>query len=67
MRPSPRIRATTWKSPTGKPVVRISQSTRQTQLIVDDVIEPNFGAFLIEHLPQLYATFTVRRAERDSG
>jgi ParB family chromosome partitioning protein len=62
-----RFRSTAWKNPGGKPVVRISQNMRQTQLIVDEGIEPNFGAFLIENLPQLYETFTARRGEGDSG
>lgn len=65
-RPSRRIKAAAWKNPTGKPVVRISQNARQTHLIVDDAIEPNFGAFLIENLPQLYQAFNARRGERDS-
>jgi len=63
--PSRRMKASAWKNPTGKPVVRISQNARQTQLTVDDIVEPNFGAFLIESLPQLYQAFGARRANQN--
>jgi ParB family chromosome partitioning protein len=59
------MEASAWKNPTGKPVVRISQNARQTQLIVDDIVEPNFGAFLIESLPQLYRAFGALRANQN--
>ena len=63
--PSQRMKASAWKNPTGKPVVRICQNARQTQLIVDDIVEPNFGAFLIESLPQLYRAFGALRANQN--
>lgn len=49
-----------WKNPVGQVVVRIDQNARRTNLTVDERIEPSFGAFLIERLPDLYEAFQAR-------
>ncbi|ACL60700.1 plasmid partitioning protein RepB [Methylobacterium nodulans] len=53
---------TSWTNPAGRAVVRIDRTPRRTQLTVDDLAEPDFGAFLVESLPDLYAAFQARRA-----
>ncbi|MFE1601708.1 plasmid partitioning protein RepB [Methylobacterium sp. ID0610] len=51
-----------WTNPAGRAVVRIDRTPRRTQLTVDDVAEPEFGAFLVESLPDLYAAFRAKKA-----
>ncbi|MGY2048963.1 plasmid partitioning protein RepB [Methylobacterium sp. JK268] len=53
---------TSWTNPAGRAVVRIERTPRRTQLTVDELVEPDFGAYLVEALPDLYAAFRVRRA-----
>lgn len=56
-----------WKNPAGRAVVRIDQNARRTHLIVDERIEPSFGTYLIEKLPDLYEAFHARTPEGDSS
>ncbi|ACA19693.1 plasmid partitioning protein RepB [Methylobacterium sp. 4-46] len=58
------VSVTSWTNPAGRAVVRIDRSARRTQLTVDEGAEPEFGAFLVESLPDLYARFTARKSGR---
>lgn len=59
--------ATVLKNAAGRPVVRSGRSKGQVHLTVDEAIEPSFGAYLIDALPDLYDAFNVRKSERDPG
>lgn len=56
-----------WKNSIGQAVVRIDQNARRTHLTIDERIEPSFGAFLIENLPNLYDAFQSRKTKGDSS
>lgn len=48
---------TVWKSSDGKAVAQIKQDERNVTLVVDQKIAPDFGAYLIKALPEIYAAF----------
>lgn len=56
-----------WKNPIGQAVVRIDQNARRTHLTVDERIEPRFGAFLIENLPDLYQAFQACKMKGEAS
>ncbi|ATU96008.1 plasmid partitioning protein RepB (plasmid) [Phyllobacterium zundukense] len=48
------------KSKEGQSFAKIEQNDGKTRVIIDEAITPEFGHYLIEHLPEIYAAF-VRR------
>ncbi len=46
-----------WTSADGKAVARIKQDERNVTLVVDQKGAPDFGAYLIKALPEIYAAF----------
>ena len=61
-RRAPSARSRTWTANDGKRVARISEDGRRLTLAVDKKIAAEFGDYLIETLPEIYAAFQ-RRAE----
>lgn len=55
---SPRVRI--WTDADGKKIVKYKQDTKALTLVVDQKSAPDFGDFLIESLPELYATYKRR-------
>ncbi|KTS27600.1 plasmid partitioning protein [Methylobacterium indicum] len=55
-----------WTTLGGRPVVRIDRGRQGTQLTVDDSLEPDFAAYLIQSLPQLYAAFAESKTRDDT-
>lgn len=49
-----------WKAADGAKLVRYKQDERSFTLILDKKVAPDFGAFLLESMPDLYATFKQR-------
>lgn len=49
--------STIWTSADGKPVAHIKQDKRSVTLVVDQNVAPDFGAYLIKALPEIYAAF----------
>ena len=47
-------------------VVRVERGRQGTQLTVDDSLEPDFAAYLIQSLPQLYASFTESKTRDET-
>lgn len=50
-----------WRNPRGEPVVRIEQSAQGTRLIINERLEPEFGAYVAAQLEALYRDFSARR------
>lgn len=50
----------TWRDPSGRPVVRIEHARGRTRFIFDEKLAPKFGAFVCDKLAQLYADFSAR-------
>lgn len=48
------------KSEGGQSIARIEQNDGRTRVIIDEAMTPEFGRYLIEHLPEIYAAFTRR-------
>jgi len=48
---------TVWTSDDGKAVAQIKQDERNVTLVVDQKVAPDFGAYLIRALPEIYAAF----------
>jgi ParB family chromosome partitioning protein len=48
------------KDDDGKPVARFDRGKDQLRLTIDERSAPAFGAYLLEHLPEIYATFRRR-------
>ena len=46
-----------WRDSKGQPIVKIDQAPHGTKLTVDERLAPQFGAFLIDRLDELYAAF----------
>ncbi|MET7245486.1 plasmid partitioning protein RepB [Methylobacterium sp. EM32] len=55
-----------WTNLGGRPVVRVERGRQGTQLTVDDTLEPDFAAYLIQSLPQLYASFTESKTRDET-
>ena len=63
MEKAPReVRDDVWKRPDGVVLARISRDPKATTLRFDDKQEPDFGAYVIERLGDLYKEFRMRRA-----
>jgi len=41
----------------GKAIAQIKQDERSVTLVVDQKVAPDFGAYLIKTLPEIYAAF----------
>lgn len=50
-----------WKRPDGAALARISRDPKATTLRFDDKLEPDFGAYVVERLGDLYKEFRARR------
>jgi ParB family chromosome partitioning protein len=48
------------KAQDGKPVARVERGKDRIRLTIDDHSAPNFGVYLVEHLPDIYAAFRLR-------
>jgi ParB family chromosome partitioning protein len=57
----------TWHDPCGRPVVRIERAKSKTRFTVDEKLAPHFGSFVTEKLDELYAAFSSRPTEHESG
>ncbi len=55
-------RAEVWKRPDGAALARISRDAKATIVRFDEKAEPDFGAYVIERLSDLYEEFRTRRA-----
>ncbi|WP_342363690.1 plasmid partitioning protein RepB [Terrarubrum flagellatum] len=64
-RPEPK-RPKLWTAPDGKKPVRISAGDRETVLSIQHRAAPDFAAFLIEQLPDIYESYAQRRAAASS-
>lgn len=56
------VRDEVWKRPDGAALARISRDPKATVLRFDEKVEPDFGAFVVERLSDLYEEFRTRRA-----
>ena len=52
-----------WVAPDGKAVARIHDEKKQFTVAIDKKIAPDFGAFLVDRLPDLYAAFLDRESK----
>lgn len=59
----PKAKPATWVAPDGKPVARIQDDKKLCTVAIDKKVAPEFGAYLIESLPELYAAFVSRESE----
>jgi ParB family transcriptional regulator, chromosome partitioning protein len=50
-----------WKRPDGAALAKISRDPRATTLRFDEKLEPDFAAFIVERLDDLYTEFRTRR------
>jgi ParB family chromosome partitioning protein len=50
-------------APDGKTVARFQDEKKQFMVAIDKKAAPDFGAFLVERLPDLYAAFLGRESE----
>ncbi|TNC14214.1 plasmid partitioning protein RepB [Methylobacterium terricola] len=55
-----------WTNLGGRPMVRIDRDAKRTQLTIDDTVEPDFAAYLIQSLPQLYAAFAESKGRDET-
>jgi ParB family chromosome partitioning protein len=56
--PRSKSKAYNWMDPQGRPVVKIERGTTRTHFSVDERLAPRFGAYLEEHLGEIYASFS---------
>ena len=56
----PKAKPATWVAPDGKTVARIQDDKKLCTVAIDKKVAPEFGAYLIESLPDLYAAFVSR-------
>jgi ParB family transcriptional regulator, chromosome partitioning protein len=56
--PRSKSNAFNWMDPQGRPVVKIERSATRTHFSVDERLAPRFGAYLEEHLGEIYASFS---------
>jgi len=64
--PQPAPAPAFWTNLGGRPVVRIERDPKRTQLTIDDTLEPDFAAYLIQSLPQLYAAFAESKTRDET-
>ncbi|AWN45419.1 plasmid partitioning protein RepB [Methylobacterium terrae] len=64
--PQPAPTPAVWTNLGGRPVVRIERDPKRTQLTIDDTLEPDFAAYLIQSLPQLYAAFAESKTRDET-
>jgi ParB family transcriptional regulator, chromosome partitioning protein len=57
----------TWHDPRGRPVVKIERANAKTRFTIDEKLAPKFGSFVTERLDDLYAAFSERAPDRESG
>lgn len=50
------------KSREGQSVAKVEQDNGKTRVIIDEILTPDFGHYLIEHLPEIYAAFISRES-----
>lgn len=55
-------RSEVWKRPDGAALARISRDAKATTVRFDEKLEPEFGAYVIERLSELYEEFRSRRS-----
>ena len=48
------------KTPDGKQVARLEQTKQRVRLTIEDRYAPDFGAYLVDQLPEIYAAFRRR-------
>ena len=53
-----------WRAADGKKVARIERSDRSLTLALDNRAAPDFGQFIVDQLPSLYAAYAAGRAGR---
>lgn len=58
---SPKVSTKTWKNTDGKKIASYSQNEKTTTLVIDRKQAPDFGNYIIESLPELYAAFESRQ------
>jgi ParB family chromosome partitioning protein len=58
-----KIKPSAWVAPDGKTVARIHDEDKQFMVAIDKKTAPDFGAFLVERLPDLYAAFLGRESK----
>ena len=59
--------ASAWQDPKGRPVVRIQRAKEKTVFSFNEKLAPEFGAFVLGKLDELYRTFSSARARDTSG
>lgn len=59
----PKAKPLTWVAPDGKTVARIQDEKKQFMVAIDKKTAPDFGAFLVDRLPDLYAAFMSRESK----
>lgn len=59
--------ASAWQDPKGRPVVRIQRAKEKTVFSFNEKLAPEFGAFVLGKLDELYTTFSSARARDASG
>ena len=64
--PRPAPEPAIWTNLGGRPVVRVDRNRQGTQLTIDDRLEPDFAAYLIQTLPQLYAAFAESKTRDET-
>lgn len=56
---------TIWKTPDGRPLVRITHDAKTTTLTISQKDEPRFGAYVLEQLDELYRSFKAQARGED--
>ncbi|PPQ38741.1 chromosome partitioning protein, ParB family [Rhodoblastus acidophilus] len=59
----PKTKPSAWVAPDGKTVARIQDDKKLCTVVIDKKVAPEFGAYLIESLPELYAAFMGRESK----
>jgi ParB family transcriptional regulator, chromosome partitioning protein len=62
--PMKSIKSNTWRNCRGQPVIRIEYSATTTRLAIDEKLAPEFGAFVVEKLSNLYDDFLSQTAQK---
>jgi ParB family transcriptional regulator, chromosome partitioning protein len=62
-KPKRTVRAQDWTAPTGVKPVRVERRVDATVLTIREPVAPDFAQFLIDQLPELFASY---RAQRDA-
>lgn len=62
-KPSRRRKPQFWKDESGRKLARIERADGRLTLSIDETLEPAFGEYLLEQLPQIFASFQRRDGE----